>query len=142
MQIYLNTVRDTYLTFGGRAGRREYWTFTLVHTLVTLTLWVLVVGSFLARPPPASAQDDAPTFMFFLLLLLAIIYSIGLFLPTFAVTVRRLHDGGDSGWAMLVWVLPLIGGLILLWLLIRKSQPGSNKWGPNPKGVSEIEPAF
>ncbi len=138
MQTYFDTVRDTDLTFGGRSSRRDYWTFTLVNTLVTLTLWVLVADSLLA----ASAQEKTPSFVSSILLLLTLTYSVGMFLPTLSVTIRRLHDGGDSGGVMIVWLLPFIGGLILLWLLARRGQPGSNKWGPNPKGVQAPVNAF
>jgi uncharacterized membrane protein YhaH (DUF805 family) len=142
MQIYLNTVRDTFTAFGGRAGRREYWTFTLVHTLVTLTLWGLVVGSFLTWPSTGSAQDAVPPPLFSALLVLAISYGVGLLLPTFAVTVRRLHDGGDSGWAMLIWLFPVFGGLMLVWLLARRGQPGANGWGPDPKALEVLTRRF
>ena len=46
--------------------------------------------------------------------------------PAIAVTVRRMHDVGKSGWYMLI---PFYN----LYLSIIDSQPGNNEYGPNPK---------
>jgi uncharacterized membrane protein YhaH (DUF805 family) len=56
-----------------------------------------------------------------------------MFIPGLAVTVRRLHDTGRSGWWVLVGLIPVIGFIILLVFMVLDSQPASNQWGPNPK---------
>ena len=63
----------------------------------------------------------------------AYLYSIAVFLPGMAVSVRRLHDIGKSGWLLLVGLIPIIGFLYLLVLYCHDSQPGTNQWGENPK---------
>ena len=55
--------------------------------------------------------------------------SILLILPGLAVAVRRLHDVGKSGWNLLWAIIPILGGLYLLWLYIQESEAGANKWG-------------
>jgi uncharacterized membrane protein YhaH (DUF805 family) len=60
--------------------------------------------------------------------------ALAVFLPNLAVTVRRLHDVGRSGFWVLLVVIPVIGGLILLGLMLLDSQSESNKWGPPPYG--------
>jgi uncharacterized membrane protein YhaH (DUF805 family) len=65
----------------------------------------------------------------------AAIVGVALVLPTIAVLFRRLHDTGRSGWW---WLLSLICciGVILLWIFcLSDSKPGTNQYGPNPKGV-------
>jgi len=52
-----------------------------------------------------------------------------------AVTIRRLHDSGLSGWLMLINLIPFVGGFIVLVLLLRDSTPGSNEYGPSPKQI-------
>ena len=64
---------------------------------------------------------------------LASLYSLAVFIPGLAVSVRRLHDTGRSGWWLLIGLVPLIGGIWLLVLLCLDSQPETNKWGANPK---------
>jgi uncharacterized membrane protein YhaH (DUF805 family) len=64
-----------------------------------------------------------------------LIYSLVVFLPSLAVSVRRLHDVGKSGWMLLVSFIPLVGAIWLIVLAVTDSQPGSNKWGENPKEI-------
>jgi uncharacterized membrane protein YhaH (DUF805 family) len=56
---------------------------------------------------------------------------VGLFLPNLAVTVRRLHDAGHSGWWVLINLLPLIGFIVLLVFTVMDSKP-PNQWGDAP----------
>ncbi len=64
---------------------------------------------------------------------LASIYSLAVLVPSIAVSVRRLHDTGRSGWWLLIGLVPLIGSIWLIVLLCLDSQPETNKWGANPK---------
>ena len=52
--------------------------------------------------------------------------------PTLAVSVRRLHDTGRSGWWMLLSLVPF-GGIVLLVFDCLDSEPGPNRFGPSPK---------
>lgn len=63
------------------------------------------------------------------------IYTLAVLIPSLAVTVRRLHDIGRSGWWLLIAFIPLIGALILLIFTVLDSKPGSNQYGPDPKGM-------
>ena len=64
------------------------------------------------------------------------LYGLGVLVPGIAVTVRRLHDIGKSGWWGLVALIPLIGSLILIYFAAKDSQPETNEYGPNPKAAS------
>jgi uncharacterized membrane protein YhaH (DUF805 family) len=70
------------------------------------------------------------TFLYFL----TYVYSLAIFIPSLAVCVRRLHDIGRSGWWYLIGLIPVIGWILLIVWFCTDSQPGANKWGPNPKG--------
>lgn len=104
------TVVKNYVGFTGRAGRKEYWMFYLIYILIFVAL------SILSTMLPKIGG------------ILAIVFVLGLFLPTIAVTIRRLHDTDHSGWWMLITVIPLVG-LYLLYLLIIEGTPGSNRFG-------------
>ena len=47
---------------------------------------------------------------------------------------RRLHDTGRSGAWVFLSLVPLVGVLILILWMAEDSQPGTNPFGPNPKG--------
>ncbi|MEF2278572.1 DUF805 domain-containing protein [Deinococcus sp. YIM 134068] len=68
-------------------------------------------------------------------LVLTVVYGLAVLLPSLAVGVRRLHDTGRPGWWLLIGLVPFVGGIVLLIFYVLDSQPGSNTWGPNPKGV-------
>ena len=57
------------------------------------------------------------------------------FLPSLAVTVRRLHDIGKSGFWYFISLVPYIGSFVLLILTCMDSQPRPNQWGENLKGI-------
>ena len=61
------------------------------------------------------------------------IFSIGMLLPSLGVSVRRLHDIDRSGWWLLIALVPVVGAIVLLVFCVRDSQPGTNRFGPNPK---------
>ena len=109
-----------YADFGGRASRGEYWFFVLFAALVTLGAVLGVFAAGAGPHPPAVLPFVTP----FVGLVLAV--------PTLAVTVRRLHDTGRSGWWYVVGWVPL-GGFVLLALLLTRGT-GDNRYGPDPHG--------
>ena len=121
MNWYL-TVLKKYAQFSGRARRREYWMFYLVNVLIVFCLVFLerLLGILQANG----------------LGLLTGLYILLLILPTLAVGVRRLHDTGRSGWWMLLALVPIIGPIVLFVFSVLDSEPGDNRYGPNPKAVA------
>jgi uncharacterized membrane protein YhaH (DUF805 family) len=113
-------VLKKYAVFSGRAQRKEYWMFVLFSILISVVLLIIdgMVG-FL---------DTENGFG-----LLSGLYSLAVLIPSLAVTVRRLHDTGHSGWWLLISLMPFVGPIILLIFLVRDSQPDQNEYGSNPK---------
>jgi uncharacterized membrane protein YhaH (DUF805 family) len=115
---YLEGLRK-YAVFSGRARRREFWMFEWINSLIAFALFVIAV--LLGKAG------------FGYLLGLPVVYILATAIPSFAKLVRRLHDTNHSGWWFLVGVIPLVGSLVLLALTVRDSDPGENRFGPNPK---------
>jgi len=69
--------------------------------------------------------------------LLVSVYGVAVLIPSIAVTVRRLHDTGRSGWYLLIGLVPCVGGIVLLVFMAGESDPRKNEYGPNPKRIRE-----
>jgi uncharacterized membrane protein YhaH (DUF805 family) len=109
MDWYLKVLKK-YADFQGRASRSEYWYFVLFNFLIAIGLAVIAYFiHFLG-------------FLYFL-------YALGVFIPSLAVGVRRLHDIGKSGFWFFIALVPLLGALYLLILFCLPSQSGSNTYG-------------
>lgn len=113
MNYYLKALSN-YVNFEGRASRSEYWFFILFNILFALGALLIdaVIGTEI---------------VFYFL------YAIVVFLPGLALSVRRLHDVGKSGWMLLLLIIPLIGVIWIFILSITDSDTGNNEYGPNPQ---------
>ena len=63
------------------------------------------------------------------------LYSLALLIPSIAVTVRRLHDTGRTGWWWWIGLVPVIGIIVLLVFMAFEGEPGQNQYGPDPKAA-------
>jgi uncharacterized membrane protein YhaH (DUF805 family) len=113
MEWYLKVLRD-YAEFEGRARRMEYWMFILVNLLVLLAISLV-------------------EFLLGLGGTLSFLYSLAILIPSVAVSVRRLHDIGRSGWWILIGIIPVLGALVLLVFYCIDSDPGDNEYGADPR---------
>jgi uncharacterized membrane protein YhaH (DUF805 family) len=95
-----------YVDFSGRASRSEFWYFILFT----------LIGSFV------TGLIDGILFPYNELALIDSLFSLLVFLPSIAVSIRRMHDINRVGW----WILlPLVN--IVFYCL--KGHPEPNKYG-------------
>jgi uncharacterized membrane protein YhaH (DUF805 family) len=119
MNWYLSVLKK-YAVFSGRARRKEYWLFFLFNIVFAFVAMVLdnALGT--------AIEDKGYGLIY-------ILYALAVFLPGLAVTVRRLHDLGKSGWLLLIVFIPIIGAVWLLVLMCLDGNPGKNLYGASPK---------
>ncbi len=119
MNWYLKVLKQ-YADFNGRARRKEYWMFVLFN--IIFAICAIFIDNIIG-----TAIDGIGYGIIYLL------YTLAVFIPGLAVTVRRLHDIGKSGWMILVGLIPFIGGIWLLVLTVTEGNSGANEYGPDPK---------
>ena len=119
MSWFMISLRN-YAVFSGRSQRSEYWYFALFYLIFYVVLAVLdgLTGTL-------DVQSGIGLFTG--------IFALGLLLPSLAVSVRRLHDTGRSGWWLLIGIIPLIGTIVLIVFLAQDGEPSANRFGANPK---------
>ena len=96
-----------YADFKGRSRRSEFWWASLATSIISGVLSTAI-----------------PNF--------AWIWSLIILVPGLAISIRRLHDIGKSGWWYLINFIPLVGQIIFL-VFMCKDSTEDNQWGPNPK---------
>jgi uncharacterized membrane protein YhaH (DUF805 family) len=109
--------------------------FVLFQTLFITAVIALLVFAAVVTSDVEQALGVAIVGMVVLVLI-----SLGLLLPVIALTVRRFHDMGYSGWWYLLTFIPYLGGLVVLVMMCLPSQEGSNKYGSHPYAASEPLP--
>jgi len=111
-----------YIGFSGRARRSEFWWFALFGALVN------VVAAILDGVLGLNFGEDSS------IGLIRLIAYLVLLLPALALTVRRLHDTGRTGWWLLIGLVPLVGGIVLFVFYVSDGTYGPNRFGASPKG--------
>lgn len=118
MKWFLETMKKAF-NFSDRSRRKEYWMFMLIATLIMFVLTFVDIFAGLEI-----AEDVG---------ILSTLFSLILIIPSLAVTFRRLHDTGKSGWWILISLIPFIGWIVLLIFTVQDSESGVNRFGSNPK---------
>jgi len=120
-----------YATFRGRARRKEYWGFYLFWLLA----FIVVCGVAATIDSMTATVYSDGQWIPIITIVASVIFVLAGFIPALAVTVRRIHDIGLSGWFYLLVFIPYIGGLIVFVFTLIPSQAHENKWGPVPEGI-------
>lgn len=105
-QQAIQTCFSKYVDFSGRASRSEYWWFVLAYVILA------IVAGFIHE-------------FVYLIVVLAFL------LPLLSAGARRLHDIGKSGWWLLIGLIPLVG-LVLIYFMVQPSEPEPNAYGEPP----------
>ena len=118
LDYYLDPIVKNYVNFEWRATIKEFWMFTLFHSIIVVLLsfiWGLIHFPFLYN-----------------------IYALIIFLPWLAISVRRLHDVGKSGWWVFIPLVPVIW-IVRIFILLLGYSDWDNQYWKSTKVVDNIE---
>ena len=112
-----NALFYEFYNYEGRASRFEYFSFWLFHWLLFGVVIAIISMSNLDN-----------------VLSNVILIAVGaiLKLALLAVTARRLHDSGLSSYWLGFYFVPVVGWLIVLVLMFRQGNDGTNHFGQKP----------
>ncbi len=121
----VRTCLSKYVDFTGRARRSEFWYFVLFNLIVQ------VVASILDNA--AGTDFDSANGG-----VISTLATLGMLLPSIAVSARRLHDIGKSGWWQLMGIIPILGWVLVIIWYATNTKPGANQYGPDP--TNDVSP--
>jgi uncharacterized membrane protein YhaH (DUF805 family) len=114
IQKAVKTCFKKYVEFSGRAARPEFWWFVLFQIVVSVVLGIV------------SQQLQG-------------LGNLVMLLPGLAVGARRLHDIDKSAWWMLLWLVPVLGWIVLIYWAAQPGDAGANKYGEPPASGAAAE---
>jgi uncharacterized membrane protein YhaH (DUF805 family) len=120
MNYYFQAFKQ-YADFSGRANRTEFWMFFLFNCLaVFIFCFIFGIAGLMSYPDGMILPS-----------ILLWLYVLATFIPNLAITVRRLRDAGESGWMILVSLIPFAGAIWLIVLLCKESVGVTNEYDVN-----------
>ena len=140
MEWYIKVLKN-YANFKGRARRKEYWMFVLINFIIYIAFMILII--IIEVISGVIYVSDLKIIITSLMTLFTVtpfsvilsLYVLAILVPSLAVSVRRLHDIGKSGWYILLYLVPFVGNIILMFWFSEEGMPETNKYGENPKLV-------
>ena len=99
--------------FNGRSDRPEFWYFCLYATIVAglcalVDNYLLGYTFFSIVEPWGEMQESG---------VLVAIWTLVTLVQSIALTARRLHDRGRSGWMQLGLIVPGLNFIVFYWLI-------------------------
>jgi uncharacterized membrane protein YhaH (DUF805 family) len=106
-------------SFQGRIGRKTYWAgICILITMLSIVSFIVVVVT-----QPTSNESYT---------IIGVLVSCPFLVGSLALSVKRLHDLGYSGWMMVLNIIPVLGIWLDAVLGFRKGIKGRNNYGGEP----------
>ena len=129
-----NPALDHPLSPCGRFGRLAYLAWYLILSLALIL--IALVGAFIFGML-GSSTDTIENLGAAGIIALGIVYLV-FFYYAIVITIRRLHDLGQTGWLSLLMFVPLINIGFMLYVMFAKGTPANNEFGaPRPNKAWE-----
>ena len=107
----------------GRFGRRSYLAWNML-----IGVYFFLIGAIAAFIVPDLTAKNPNALPFPFMIAAVFLYGIGLYF-TVIFSIRRLHDRDHSGWLVLLFLVPLLNLLLMLYMISAPGNPARNIYG-------------
>jgi uncharacterized membrane protein YhaH (DUF805 family) len=109
--------------FDGRINRAKFWAGIVAAWIISIVFAIII----------AIGVGINSSGVWVIVGILGIALYVAIVWMGLAISIKRWHDRGKSGWWVLISLVPIIGGL---WALIEtgflEGTKGDNQYGPDP----------
>lgn len=132
MEEFINVFKN-FTNFSGRTNRKDFIFAHLIQSgiCIAFSFYAVIATSFYTE-----VWFDS------LLEFIYIIYCLFTIVPFLALSVRRLHDTGRSGFNILWSLIPIIGTITVIIFLLERSRNEDNKYTEEKKKTRLIVPVL
>lgn len=127
--------------YDGRASLGEFWWFYLATVVGALVVYAVVFGLSFVTMWITGGPQAGTALVTIIGVVVLIAYWLGAAAASLSLTVRRLHDAGQSGWMYLISLVPFVGSIILLVFLLSGPKPEGQRFDRG-YGYWEIEQRY
>lgn len=125
---------DFYLSPNGRVSLGQYWLRLMLPFIAIYAVVMVVAFSTMGVESMQNIDTTNPMAVYTTGPGMVIgIVSLILLWPGIAVSVKRLHDIGWTGWLILLSLVPIAGLVITVVNWFIPGNSGDNKYGPDPR---------
>lgn len=109
-----------YIDFTSHTNRKDFWLASLLNTIIYLIPAIPSFILFYSIYYSGNVPNELPMSGIVALILggIAALYGLAALIPAYAITVRRLRDGGFQWWFIFLGLVPYVGGLALFILML------------------------
>ena len=115
-------LKSMFLRYDNRLNRKRY----ILRSLALLAVIFVISGLIVLLSTVLKIRS---------LSILSMIVSIASAIPSFMLVIRRLHDLNRPAWWCIGCLIPLVNGVLGIYLLFFKGTDGPNQYGPDPLEV-------
>ncbi len=127
----VNSGWENKFVFSGRSTRSAFWLWYLFYAIVITAFTLIEAGVFAGAAALSSSNSTLGTIVTVIGVILGVAMTVAFILlaiATVAASVRRLHDRGQSGWFLLLYLVPF-GSIVILVFMVMPGTPSDNEYG-------------
>ncbi len=121
-------------SFKGRIGRLRYLAYGIGTSLILMAVFMPLMGGTMLMGGAMEPSGEGA--MSILVMVAMAVFYIASIVLSVAFAKRRLNDLNRSGWWILLFIVPILNFLVMIYVIFFPGSREANNFGPQPVGNS------